>query len=235
LIAVTDQDPTPTEDQTSGKPIRIVLADDHAVVRSGLRMLLDSESGFQVVAEANNIEDARRYVRGHHPSVLVLDLNMPGGSSLQAIPAIRQESPGTQIVVLTMQQEPAFAREALGAGALGYVLKEAADDELVQAVRRAAVGERYLNPKLGARIASEPAPGPPDDLSQREVDVLRLIALGHTNAEIGEQLYLSVRTIETHRSHIQQKLRLSTRAELVGYALERGLIGAGGDPGPTGS
>jgi two-component system response regulator NreC len=234
LIAVTDQDPTPTEDQTSGKPIRIVLADDHAVVRSGLRMLLDSESGLQVVAEASNIEDARRYVRGHHPSVLVLDLNMPGGSSLQAIPAIRQESPGTQIVVLTMQQEPAFAREALGAGALGYVLKEAADDELVQAVRRAAVGERYLNPKLGARIASEPAPGPPDDLSQREVDVLRLIALGHTNAEIGEQLYLSVRTVETHRSHIQQKLRLSTRAELVGYALERGLIGAGGDPGPTG-
>ena len=120
-----------------------------------------------------------------------------------------------------MQQEPAFAREALGAGALGYVLKEAADDELVEAVRRAAAGESYLNPRLGARIASEPPPGPPDDLSQREVDVLRLIALGHTNAEIAEQLYLSVRTVETHRSHIQQKLqaldprrarRLRTRA-----------------------
>ena len=124
-----------------------------------------------------------------------------------------------------MQKEPAFAREALSAGALGYVLKEAADDELVEAVRRAAVGESYLNPKLGARMASEPS-GPPDDLSSREVDVLRLIALGHTNAEIGEQLYLSVRTVETHRSHIQQKLRLSSRAELVAYALDRGLISA---------
>ena len=204
--------------------IRLVLADDHAVVRSGLRMLLDSEPGFEVVAEASNIEDARRYVRGHHPTVLVLDLNMPGGSSLEAIPILRQESPDTQIVVLTMQQEPAFAREALGAGALGYVLKEAADDELVEAVRNAAIGESYLNPKLGARIASEPPPGPPDDLSEREVDVLRLIALGHTNSEIAEQLFLSVRTVETHRSHIQQKLRLSTRAELVDYALKRKLI-----------
>ncbi len=204
--------------------IRIVLADDHAVVRSGLRMLLDSEAGLEVVAEASDVEGAARYVRGHHPHVLVLDLNMPGGSSLAAIPVIRAESPGTQIVVLTMQQEPAFAREALGSGALGYVLKEAADEELVEAVRRAAVGESYLNPGLGARIASEPPPGPPDDLSEREVDVLRLIALGHTNAEIAEQLFLSVRTVETHRSHIQQKLRLSSRAELVGYALERGLI-----------
>ena len=226
---MTDQDATPidgasSDEPHSEEPIRIVLADDHAVVRSGLRMLLDNESDFEVVAEASNVEDARRYVRGHHPRVIVLDLNMPGGSSLEAIPALREESPDTQIVVLTMQNEPAFAREALGAGALGYVLKEAADDELVEAVRRAAVGESYLNPRLGARMASEPPPGPPDDLSPREVDVLRLIALGHTNAEIGEQLYLSVRTVETHRSHIQQKLLLSSRAELVSYALERGLI-----------
>ena len=180
-----------------------------------------------MVAEAGDIDAARRYIRGHHPTVLILDLNMPGGSSLEAIPAIREESPDTQIVVLTMQQEPAFAREALSAGALGYVLKEAADEELVEAVRSAAAGERYLNPRLGARIASEPPPGPPDDLSEREVEVLRLIALGHTNAEIGAQLYLSVRTVETHRSHIQQKLRLATRAELVRYALERGLVEAG--------
>jgi two-component system response regulator NreC len=217
-------------EQTSadaGQIVRIVLADDHQVVRSGLRLLLENEQGLEVVAEAGDVESARRYVRGHHPDVLVLDLNMPGGSSLEAIPQIREESPETQIVVLTMQQEPAFAREALGAGALGYVLKEAADDELVEAVRNAAAGERYLNPRLGARIASEP-PGPPDDLSDREVEVLRLIALGHTNAEIAEKLYLSVRTVETHRSHIQQKLRLSTRAELVRYALERGLIDTGG-------
>jgi two-component system response regulator NreC len=204
--------------------IRIVLADDHAVVRSGLRLLLDGERDFEVVAEASNVEEAKRYVRGHHPAVLVLDLNMPDGSSLDAIPVIREEAPSTQIVVLTMQQEPAFARRALGAGALGYVLKEAADDELVEAVHRAARGESYLNPHLGARLASEPPPGPPDDLSEREVDVLRLIALGHTNTEIAEQLYLSVRTVETHRAHIQQKLDLSTRAELVQYALGRGLI-----------
>ena len=228
-MVMTDEDTAAldtasVDEGSSSATIRLVLADDHAVVRSGLRMLLDSEPDFEVVAEASNIEDARRYVRGHHPKVLVLDLNMPGGSSLEAIPIIREESPDTQIVVLTMQQEPAFAREALGAGALGYVLKEAADDELVEAVRNAAVGESYLNPKLGARIASEPPPGPPDDLSEREVDVLRLIALGHTNSEIAEQLYLSVRTVETHRSHIQQKLRLSTRAELVDYALKRKLI-----------
>jgi two-component system response regulator NreC len=215
---------------SGSETVRIVLADDHLVVRAGLRLLLDSEPGLEVVAEAGDIEAARRYVRGHHPDVLVLDLNMPGGSSLEAIPALRAESPDTQIVVLTMQQEPAFAREALGGGALGYVLKEAADEELVEAVRRAAAGESYLNPRLGARIASEPLPGPPDDLSEREVDVLRLIALGHTNAEIAQQLYLSVRTVETHRSHIQQKLRLQSRADLVAYAIDRGLISTEREP-----
>jgi two-component system, NarL family, response regulator NreC len=234
---MTDQHTTPSDGvagaEPSGEPIRIVLADDHQVVRSGLRMLLDGERDFEVVAEAGDVESARRHVRGHCPEVLVLDLNMPGDSSLEAIPVIREQSPGTQIVVLTMQREPAFAREAIGAGALGYVLKEAADDELVQAVRRAAAGERYLNPELGARIASEPPPGPPDNLSKREVDVLRLIALGHTNAEIAERLFLSVRTVETHRAHIQQKLGLSTRAELVAYVIGHGLISAGGGDRPA--
>lgn len=207
-----------------GQPIRVVIADDHAVVRRGLRALLESDPGFDVVAEADDIESARRYTRGHHPDVLVLDLNMPEGSSIDAIPDIRRESPETRIVILTMQDEPAYARQALGAGVLGYVLKDAADTELVEAVRRAARGDTYLNPRLGARLASEPPPGPPDGLSEREVEVLRLIALGHTNAEIAESLYLSVRTVETHRSHIQQKLRLATRAELVRYALEHNLV-----------
>lgn len=204
--------------------IRIVLADDHTVVRSGLQLLLDNEPDFEVVAQASDIDNARRYVRGHHPRVLVLDLNMGGELSIESIPLIREESPDTQIVVLTMQTEPAFAREALAAGALGYVLKDAAEHELVEAVRNAAAGESYLNPRLGARIAAEPPPGAPDDLSDREVEVLTLIARGFTNTEIAEQLYLSVRTVETHRSHIQQKLRLTTRSELVGYALERGLV-----------
>ena len=207
-------------------PLRIVIADDHSVVRRGLRQLLEAEEGVEIVAEAEDVEGARRYVLGHKPDVLVLDLNMPGGSSLEAIPHIRADSPKTQIVILTMQNEPAYAREALAAGVLGYVLKEAADDELVEAVRRAASGDTYLNPRLGARVAAEPPPGPPDGLSEREVEVLRMIALGHTNAEIAESLYLSVRTVETHRAHIQQKLRLGSRAELVRYALDHRLVEA---------
>ncbi len=220
-----------SEEQEQNAPveqlIRIVIADDHQVVRRGLQLLLDGESDFEVVAEAGDVDAARRYVRGHHPDVVVLDLNMPGGAVLEAIPEMRKEEPNCQIVVLTMQEDPAFAREALRAGALAYVLKEAADTELVEAVRRAAVGEIYLNPQLGARIAAEPPPGPPDHLTEREVEVLRRIALGHTNREIADQLYLSVRTVETHRQHIQQKLRLNSRAELVRYALERGLFEAG--------
>jgi two-component system response regulator NreC len=229
-MPVPDADaPIPAEgldDAGSAKTIRVVIADDHAVVRRGLRQVLDAEEGFEVVAEASDLGGARRYVRGHHPDVLVLDLNLPEGLSLDAIPEIRSECPGTQIVVLTMQSEPAYARQALVAGALGYVLKEAAESELVEAVRRAAIGDTYLNPRLGARVAAEPPPGPPDGLSEREVEVLRMIALGHTNAEIAEQLYLSVRTVETHRAHIQQKLRLGSRSELVRYALEHGLVAA---------
>ena len=206
--------------------ISIVLADDHAVVRSGLRMLLDAEDDLEVVAEAGDVDAARRTVLGYKPAVLVLDLNMPGGSSLEAIPAMLESSPQTAIVVLTMQEDPAFAREALRAGARGYVLKQAAGAELVQAVRAAAGGGTWLNPELGARIAKAQATptGPPGDLSERELEVLSLIALGHTNSEIAGQLYLSVRTVETHRSHIQQKLGLSSRAELVRYALDNDLI-----------
>jgi two-component system response regulator NreC len=188
--------------------------------------VLDAEDGLEVVAEASDLAGARRYVRGHHPRVLVLDLNLPEGPSLPAIPELRAEFPDTQIVVLTMQKEAAYAREALGSGALGYVLKEAAEDELVEAVRRAAVGDTYLNPRLGAQVAAEPPPGLPDGLSEREVEVLRMISLGHTNAEIGAELFLSVRTVETHRAHIQQKLRLGSRSELVRYALDHGLLRA---------
>jgi two-component system response regulator NreC len=205
-------------------PIRIVIADDHAIVRRGLRQLLDSEEGFEVVAEAEDVDSARRYLRGHHPEVLVLDLNMPGEPSLEAIPKLRSEFPATQIVVLTMNNEAAYARTALGAGVLGYVLKESADAELIEAVRAAVNGERYLNPRLGAKVAAEPPPGPPDGLSQRELEILRMIALGYTNAQVAEELYLSVRTVETHRAHIQQKLGLSDRSELVRYALDKGLV-----------
>jgi two-component system, NarL family, response regulator NreC len=216
--------PSERPEPGSQETIRVVIADDHSVVRRGLRQVLDADGGFEVVAESSDLDTARRYVRGHHPDVLVLDLNMPGGSSLEGIPEIRAECPGTQIVVLTMQNEPAYARHALGAGALGYVLKESAESELVEAIRRAADGDTYLNPRLGARVAAEPPPGPPDGLSEREVEVLRMIALGHTNGEIADELYLSVRTVETHRAHIQQKLRIGSRSGLVRYALDHGLV-----------
>jgi two-component system response regulator NreC len=208
-------------------PIRIVLADDHGVVRAGLRLLLDAEPDCDVVAEAADVDGALRAVLGHKPDVLVLDLNMPGErSSLEALPGVTERSAQTKTVILTMQDDPEYARRALRTGALGYVLKEAADVELVEAVRRAAAGATYLTPALGARLAKTPEhpAGPPGDLSEREAEVLQLIALGHTNAGIGEQLFLSVRTVETHRAHIQQKLGLSTRAELVRYALDHRLL-----------
>jgi two-component system response regulator NreC len=204
--------------------ITVVIADDHTVVRKGLRMLIDAEPGLRVVAEAGDLPDAVRLTKAHRPRVLVLDLNMPGGSSLEAITEIAAGP--TAVVVLTMQDDPSFARRALQSGANGFVLKEAADDELLLAVRLAADGETYLNPRLGAKLAAQPTQpaGPPDHLTEREVEVLRLIALGHTNNEIGAQLYLSTRTVETHRAHIQQKLRRSTRADLVRYAFEHDLV-----------
>jgi two-component system, NarL family, response regulator NreC len=204
----------------------IVIADDHTVVRQGLRLLIDADDRLQVVAEAGTVPDAERLTRAHRPTVLVLDLNMHGESGLEAIPRIRENSPDTAIVVLTMQDDPGFARQALQSGALGFVLKEAADEELLQAIHLAAGGDTYLNPRLGARLAAAPAEpaGPPDDLTDRELEVLRLIALGHTNTEIAGQLFLSTRTVETHRAHIQQKIRRTTRAELVRYALDHGLL-----------
>lgn len=204
--------------------ITIVIADDHGVVRAGLRLLLEAEAGFEVVAEAEDVSSARHYVRARRPTVLVLDLNMPGESSLAAIPRLREETPETQIVVLTMQDDPAFAREALKAGAAGYVLKRSAEDELIEAVRLAARGESYINPQLGVRLVVEPPPGPPDGLSEEDVEILRLVALGHTNAEIGERLFLSGRTVETHRIRLQRKLELESRADLVRYVLDHGLL-----------
>jgi two-component system response regulator NreC len=220
---------TPVDTEEPPGPVSaidIVLADDHEVVRNGLRMVLETEDDLEVVAEAGDLEATRRYVRAHRPRVLVLDLNMPEGSSLPAIPDLLEQSPATAVVVLTMQQDPAFAREAMRSGAVGYVLKHSAGTELVDAVRAAANGETYLNPKVGAQLAaaSPERTRPPDGLSDRELEILRLIALGHTNSEIAEQLFLSVRTVESHRAHIQQKTSRASRAELVRYALDHGLI-----------
>ena len=206
--------------------VRIVVVDDHAVVRTGLRLLLDEAPGFEVVGEAGDVAGAFRCLRGHRPDVLLLDLSMPGESSVDAIPRIVEQFPGIAIVILTMQAQPAFAREALRRGARGYVLKEAADTDLCEAIRAVADGAQYLTPVLGARLALEhTAPEElPDDLTPREQEILRLIVLGHTNSEIAEQLFLSVRTVESHRASVQQKLRCTTRAELVRYALDRGML-----------
>jgi two-component system response regulator NreC len=209
------------------EPVRIVIADDHVVVREGLARVLEDEEGWEVVAEAATAEDARRYCHGHHPAVLVLDLNMPGElDSIDLIPILAEEEPNTKVVVLTMQDEPAFVRGALGAGAAAYVLKEAAHSELVDAIRAALAGQTYLNPRLGARLAAagDERTGTPAALTAREVEVLGLIAAGYTNTEIAEKLFLSVRTVETHRTHIQRKTGRSTRAELFAFAHANDLI-----------
>lgn len=230
-MAVLEKPIVATRDEDApASTIRVVIADDHALTRGGVACVLDEADGFEVVAEAEDLAGARRKVRGHHPDVLVLDLHLPDGLGLDAIPEIRAERPETQIVVLTMEDEPAYARRALSAGALGFVLKEAAVSEVVEAVRRAAGGDVYLNPRLGARVAAE-SPGPPDGLSEREVQVLGMIALGHTNVEIARRLYISVRTVESHRAHIHQKLRLDTRAELVRYAIDHRLVPPTSDGG----
>jgi two-component system response regulator NreC len=209
-------------ESTSGETITIVLADDHEIVRDGLRRIVEAEGDMEVVAEVGNAEDARRRASGLHPSVVVLDLNMPGEPSLQTIPKILEGSPETQVVVLTMQDDPAFAREAFRLGAKGYVVKHAAGSELVDAIRAATRGETYINPQLGARVAGEPE-GPPGGLTPRESEVLALIAKGHTNPEIAEHLVVSIRTVETHRAAIHRKLETTNRAELVAYAQRYGL------------
>jgi two-component system, NarL family, response regulator NreC len=208
--------------------IRTVIVDDHAVVRSGLRLVLEGEDDIEVVAEAADARNAVFEARAHRPDVILLDVVMPGRSGIEAIPDLLKESPESKVLVLSMQDDPAYVREAFGAGASGYVLKEAADAEVVAAVREVANGQRYVHPTLGARLvaaeAEERVRAAEDPLSDREHEILRMLALGHTNQEIAGQLFLSVRTVETHRAHIMQKLRISTRAELVRYALDRGML-----------
>lgn len=210
--------------------IRVLVVDDHAVVRAGLKLLLDAEEDIETVGEAGNAKEALFAARSLKPDVVLMDVVMPGESGIEATRAILHDVPEARVLVLSMQDDPSYVREAFAAGASGYVLKEAADAELVAAVREVAAGGRYVNPALGARLvaaeAEARARAEADPLSEREREVLRLLALGHTNQEIAKMLYISARTAETHRAHIMQKLRLSTRAELVRYAIEQGLLEA---------
>jgi two-component system response regulator NreC len=209
--------------------IRAVVVDDHAVVRSGIKLLLDREDDIEVVGEAGNAKDAIFRARALKPDIILLDVVMPGQSGIEVLPTLIKEAPQAKVLVLSMQDDPSYVREAFAAGASGYVLKEAADEEVVAAVREIAEGGSYVHPALGARMvaaeAEARAAADADPLSDREREVLRLLALGHTNQEIATMLYISVRTAETHRAHIMQKLRLTTRAELVRYAISQKLMG----------
>jgi two-component system response regulator NreC len=205
--------------------IAVVLADDHAVVRGALKALLDGQEDLEVVGEAGDIASALAVVAELAPRVLVLDVNLPDGLAVDAVPQLRAEAPDTAVVLLTMERDLTLARRALDAGAAGYLFKDSAHLELIEAVRAAAAGERHLAPAVAAGLKNEKEEERPI-LSPRETEVLKLMALGHTNREIAEQLDLSVRTVETHRAHVQQKLGLSSRPELTRYALSHGLIDA---------
>jgi two-component system response regulator NreC len=207
---------------------RVLIVDDHAVVRAGLKLLVDAEDDLETVGEAGSARDAIFEARSLKPDVILLDVVMPDQSGLEIISQILHENADGKVLVLSMQDEPRYVREAFEVGASGYVLKEAADAELVAAIREVAQGGRYVHPELGARLlqaeSEERKRAKEDPLSDREHEVLRLLALGHTNQEIAKQLFISVRTAETHRAHIMQKLRLSSRAEVVRYALDHGLL-----------
>jgi len=208
--------------------VRVLIVDDHAVVRAGLALLLQAEEDLEPVGEAGTAKDAIFEARSVKPDVILMDIVMPDQSGLEVVPQLLEEHPETKVLVLSMQDDPSYVREAFEAGASGYVLKEAADAEVVAAIREVAAGGRYVHPELGARLVAadtaERRRMDEDPLSEREREVLHLLALGHTNQEIAEQLYISVRTAETHRAHIMQKLRLESRAELVRYALAHGLL-----------
>ena len=202
-------------------PLTIVIADDHAVVREGLRMLLEAESDLQVLGEASSLNDARVLLRELTPAVLVLDLHMGRDLSIGVLSELRQASPDTAVVILTMEDDPAFVAPAWAAGAAGYVLKEASRTDLLRAIRTVAAGGRYLDPAVGGWAVNS---GEDSVLTERELEVLRYVALGHTNADIAKRMYISARTVETHRANLQRKLGVSGRPELVRYALQRGLI-----------
>jgi two-component system response regulator NreC len=216
--------PDPEPGTESGGPIRIVLADDHAAMRQSLRVLLDGEADLDVICETDSLQSVMGHVRARRPDVLVLDLGMPDkGSGVQTLGRLYREAHDMSIVVLTMNDDPAFARRALDNGAVGLVLKEMADSDLPPAVRAASRRMRYVSPSIASKLNDRPA-GEVEKLTPREREVLRLIALGHTSVEIAQKLGLSPRTIETHRARIHHKLGLDTRAELVHYALQHEML-----------
>jgi two-component system, NarL family, response regulator NreC len=207
------------------KTIDVIIADDHTVVRDGIRAVLQRENGeFRVVAEAADVPSTIRAVREHKPDLLTLDLTMPGGSSLGALPSCFISHPTLAVAILTMREDPEYARQALRAGARSYVLKEAEPAELLQAFRLAVAGGNYLHPRLGALMATgEDGFADGVVLSEREREVVRLIANGYTNPEIADQLNVAERTVKTYRARAIEKLGFSSRAEITAYVRRTGL------------
>ncbi|MCW2545629.1 MAG: two component transcriptional regulator, LuxR family [Mycobacterium sp.] len=206
--------------------IRILLVDDHALFRSSLRVRLEGEDAITTIGEAGTAEQAVAKTRALQPDLVLLDLVLPRKDGYAAIPEILKASSQTKVLVVSSQARPTSVRRALAAGARGFVPKRSSDTELIEAIRRVAAGERYVEPNLGARLVVDDSSPELTALSERERDVLHLLALGYTNPEIATRLYVSVRTVDSHRANIMRKLRLETRAELVLFALANGLIGA---------
>ncbi|MGE3139359.1 MAG: response regulator [Thermoleophilia bacterium] len=201
--------------------------DDHAVLRAGLRLLLQREEGLEPVGEAGTAEEAIRALPRLQPDVVVIDIEMPGMGGIEGASMIRERAPSARILVLSMHDQTRDVRRAFDAGADGYLLKSAADEEFVRAVRAVAGGERYVHPTLGAALAAPAADGPLAELTAREREILRLLCLGHTNQEVADTLVVSVRTVESHRAHVMGKLRVTTRAGMVRVALDAGLLDEG--------
>ncbi|MEK6753764.1 MAG: response regulator transcription factor [Chloroflexota bacterium] len=211
---------------------RVLLADDHAVLRSGLRLLLTSQNEYDVVGEASSGTETLSLAEQLQPDLILLDLSMPALGGLDALPILRKLVPSARILILTMHDDPQYLRQALKHGASGYVLKKAADSELLSAMRSVLRGEVYVHPSMTRILLEDMLPksqsGDYKDswssLSEREQEVVKMVALGHTSAEIAKQLNLSAKTIETYRARGMEKLGLQTRAALVKFALQEGLI-----------
>jgi len=205
--------------------IRVLIVDDHALFRSSLRARLEQEDGIAPVGAAASAEEAVARARALQPDLVLIDLLLPRRSGYEAIPDVLSAAPASRVLVVSSQTGPSSVRQAISAGAHGYVPKRASDTELIDAIRRVAAGGRYVDPDLGAQLVVADRRPALEPISDRERDVLHLLALGYTNQEIAKKLYISVRTVDTHRAHIMRKLRLETRAELVLFALANGLIG----------
>jgi DNA-binding NarL/FixJ family response regulator len=206
--------------------IRVLLVDDHALFRSSLRARLDREDGITTIGEAGTAAQAITEARALQPDVVLLDLVLPRKDGNAALPELLKVTPSAKVLVVSSQTQPTSVREAIGAGASGFVPKRSSDTELIEAIRRVAAGGQYVEPNLAARLVVDDSSPELIAISERERDVLHLLALGYTNQEVGKRLYVSVRTVDSHRSTIMRKLRLETRAELVLFALANGLIGA---------